>query len=754
MSARPRRWSLAAAALVVVVASGAAVAAPPAAPVSQRGVSGVPPGGPAVLYSPPPDVPEIQNRDARFRAPYEGVSGSERYVDGEYLYTDFLYDDANTYPTDTARYGNNAADLVEYRMSVRGPDLAVRLSLTTLLVKDSTIASVAFDSDRNAATGSSTLPRDPGAAFPGTDAVLTTWGTGAEWSTWDGTSWKSFPLASKADVEANQITVTVPEKVARPTGKWRATLVTGLYDPATGGWLAAGPPALGRIYNVGFRFDATLKSPSAPSAAYVRELDFDLLRAGGEKDNVPTHGRIFRMFASRLSSAGFFRQPVPPMLEPARASEGREGASLGPNYFSRLQPYGVYVPKSYDGSRPVPLTFHLHGQDGDYGAVGEGHNAKQLGDDRGSIVMMPSGRGPRGWYIGESEYDVFEAWNDVARNYKLDPLRTAMYGLSMGGYGGYRIALRYPHLFSRLIVTIPAIQLTTTTGNSGNWVPGINDNDTLTNQWVENARNLPVFHVADGASESVFYPAQFTQTAGPPVNGSRSFDSLGYRFKLWSMTADHALLVANNNFPEMTTFLGQHTIEQEPFHVTYRRTPKSDRSDLGLAPDRAYWVSDITVRDAQTMGPAPVPGGAPTLPAGVIDVVSLGFGKSDAPSTAAQRPGVSGDGIPYLETERTWGNPVSVPTQNRLVIKAKNVGSLTIDPVAARVDCNAKIDITSDGPLAVRLLGCPTSAAAARPGAIAPAPAETLPTTGGGAPLLALPLLAGGALIARNRAHA
>src|SRR5205823_1590644 len=156
-------------------------------------VGGVPSGGPPALYQPPPDIPQLQNRDARFVAPYEMVSGTERYVDGEYLYTDFLYDDEQaTYPDDPtfSTYANNAADLVEFRISARAKDnLAFRISLNTLLVPNSTIVVAAFDSDGNPSTGSSTLPRDPGMPFPGTDQVLTTWGTGAEWSKWNGARW-------------------------------------------------------------------------------------------------------------------------------------------------------------------------------------------------------------------------------------------------------------------------------------------------------------------------------------------------------------------------------------------------------------------------------------------------------------------------------------------------------------------------------------------------------------------------------------
>jgi hypothetical protein len=39
-------------------------------------------------------------------------------------------------------------------------------------------------------------------------------------------------------------------------------------------------------------------------------------------------------------------------------------------------------------------------------------------------------------------------------------------------------------------------------------------------------------------------------------------------------------------------------------------------------------------------------------------------------------------------------------------VRATNVTSFTIDPRRARIDCNAQIEVTSDGPVEMRLAGC------------------------------------------------
>src|SRR2546425_7304875 len=92
--------------------------------------------GPDVLYAPAPAAPQLENRNPRFNASPLLVSGTEAYVNGEYLYQDYLYDDygSNTngsggtplspragdvdYPTNNARYGGDAADPLEVPVAV------------------------------------------------------------------------------------------------------------------------------------------------------------------------------------------------------------------------------------------------------------------------------------------------------------------------------------------------------------------------------------------------------------------------------------------------------------------------------------------------------------------------------------------------------------------------------------------------------------------------------------------------------------
>lgn len=688
---------------------------------------GLPPNGPDVLYLPQPHPPQLQNRDNRFRAAPVMISGAERYIDGEYQYTDFIYDDAAaTYPDGGdptsplwARYGGNAADLFEFRISMRNPsNLAVRFTMNTLMVPDSTISALAFDSDNDPNTGNSTLPRDPGMPFPGTDQVLTTWGTGAEWSTWNGTSWVTVPLEVDVDTESNQTTVTVPKSVANPTGKWRTTLATGLYNTDSGGWLASdsatrgiGLPLLGNagstisIINLGFRFDevttpsngapynrqSTALSANAPTQ-FANFIDFDLLRGGGTRDNIPTSGMLYRIFPSRMEAV-LTGTSSDPSANSLMLGEGFDRTSQLSSFLSPLQPYALYVSPDYQPGHAAPLSFALHGLENYYYWLNGDQNrlAKQLGDDRKGIVLSAGGRGNHGWYVGYQEYDLFEAWADVARHYTLDPLRTIASGYSMGAHGTYRLALLSPHLFAAAApYAVPMcngiwliLQCTTT-------------ESTVLARWTESARNIPIFHQVDTLSETTFSPGQLEFVLGilPLNSGTKSLESLGYRYKLWALVVDHILI--GDNHPEITEFANEHQLDPNPFHVTYARMPSSDQADIGLVHNRAYWLSSIEVRDASH-----------PLAKGVIDVLSLGFGKSDPGSSQSFNVGIAASSFPYVETQRIWAEAGDVPVENRLLIKATNIGSVTIDPAAARVNCDAKLDVESDGPISIKLLGCP-----------------------------------------------
>jgi hypothetical protein len=128
--------------------------------------------------------------------------------------------------------------------------------------------------------------------------------------------------------------------------------------------------------------------------------------------------------------------------------------------------------------------------------------------------------------------------------------------------------------------------------------------------------------------------------------------------------------------------------------VTYRLNESANQPRLGLDAHHAYWLSDMRLRDRESNS-------------GTIDVFSHGLGLSD-PRALERRTGTGSmpSGHTYMFQAREWGIPATQTPANRLDIEAENVRSVTIDPLRAKVDCDADMSVTTDGRLTVRLAGC------------------------------------------------
>jgi len=357
----------------------------------------------------------------------------------------------------------------------------------------------------------------------------------------------------------------------------------------------------------------------------------------------------------------------------------------------RLQPYAIYVPK---GSRPAGgygMTLLLHSLGANYNQFSDSRNQSQLGErGPGSIVITPEGRGPDGWYYGHAGADTFEVWADVARRYRLDPQWTAIAGYSMGGYGTDKFATQYPDLFARAnpVVGPPGL---------GVWVPpsppqpdGAASN---TNRMLASVRQIP-FLIWNGSEDELVPVAGATAQA-------QTFDDLGYRYTFDLFTnADHFALAVNDQYAPVAAFLGTSEVNRNPAHVTYVVNPTMDFPSAGTVANHAYWLSGLVLRDHS--GNAPL---------GRVDARSEGFGLIDPAKNPTQTaPGTLEGGnlgpMPYNERLKTWGPGTSTTAHQVLHLNARNLAQLVVHPARARLSCNAHLDVTTDGPLALRLAGC------------------------------------------------
>jgi hypothetical protein len=302
-------------------------------------------------------------------------------------------------------------------------------------------------------------------------------------------------------------------------------------------------------------------------------------------------------------------------------------------------------------------------------------------------MIDPLARSYTNFFMDEEEQALFEAWNDVARHYTLDPTRTVMSGGSGGGLGSLNAGVKWPQLFASVVAAVPG-------GQRGIYFPGVSDGRTVLNDWLPNFRNLPIYVISDMFSELTFYPGQVQNMLGPSQLGN-SMEQLKYRYVFKSVAKDHLLIDFDR--PAVATWMGDRQVESRPFHVTYVRQPSNDDPPAGIVHDKSFWVSHLVIRDRPK-----------ETSKGTIDAVSLGFGLAD-PDTQLSTPSAYTDspGNFYATVERTWGAPKRVSRQDRLIITATNIRSVTIDPKAAHLTCNAKVEIHSDGPIRVTLLGCP-----------------------------------------------
>ena len=123
--------------------------------------------------------------------------------------------------------------------------------------------------------------------------------------------------------------------------------------------------------------------------------------------------------------------------------------------------YQVFVPSSAAGGRHPPVVVFLHGsgERGDDGLkptlVGVGPYLRAHRDDFPAIVVFPQAPAGTEW---SGNLPLVEATLDAAlRDFRGDPRRVSVTGLSMGGYGVWDIALREPGRFAALAPVCGAV---------------------------------------------------------------------------------------------------------------------------------------------------------------------------------------------------------------------------------------------------------------------------------------------------------
>lgn len=685
----------------------------------------LPKAGPELLRWPAADPPQFRNSGVWTAEPIL-TSGASAYRNGEFLYQDYIYDDWGAtsggtdpdpgaggvsvspatgqyrYPTDPV-YVRNAADLVELRLKLVEGGTAFRVAYNSMLNPDLVATTLALGSSSAAVA----MPHDANASMP---AMIFATVHGNQVEVVDaatGNALQGTGATGSSNLGRRQAEVFIPFSVFDPRGQtaMRIGAATGLWDVANNRYLVpqanadeshpggagglANPPA---FFNVAFRYgDSGSWHESGQGAAlgsgdlstYFATVDFTKVASGvndempDQAGGTPKHGAMARIYASHFED----QQGRGPK-SPDAAGCAQPCDFIWP-LAGNLQPYSLYVPSKEPPPAGYGLTYSLHPCGGNYSGGSGTTNA--LGDrGTGSLVVWPGGRAPCEWYWGQASAELFEIWADLARYYTLDPAFVALTGASMGGYGTLRTSTLWPDLFVKGAATIPCIAAET------NWAgppaAPTSGEQAVVLHTAESERHVPLL-IGIGNVDT-------TCTHGAQRMFRDTLDSSGYRYDFREYQGDHvgggvaatALLA-----PEFAAFLANDRLAGDPPHVTYVMNLKANEARYGLNADRAYWVSELRLRDET--GDALF---------GRIDVYSHGFGLGDPPPLPTQQ--TTGPG--YTGQKKEWGEAQPAPVVSVLDLVVENIRSVTIDTQRARVGCDVSLNVQTDGPVDVRLSGC------------------------------------------------
>jgi predicted peptidase len=119
--------------------------------------------------------------------------------------------------------------------------------------------------------------------------------------------------------------------------------------------------------------------------------------------------------------------------------------------------YQVFVPDNWSSNQKWPIILFLHGI-GERGTDGLMQTqvgiATAIRNDRSrfpAIVVMPQCLKEQIWNEPDMQELALAALAAAAKEFKGDPKRTYLTGLSMGGYGSWALAAAYPHKFAAVV---------------------------------------------------------------------------------------------------------------------------------------------------------------------------------------------------------------------------------------------------------------------------------------------------------------
>jgi putative tributyrin esterase len=161
------------------------------------------------------------------------------------------------------------------------------------------------------------------------------------------------------------------------------------------------------------------------------------------------------VFLSALPFA-FAQKAVTTSIDEDSKTLRAQEATFHSSALDRDMHYLVLLPLDYDSGRSFPVLYLLHGLYGDYKNWDTRTALENYAKTMSLLIVMPDA--DNSWYTNSATvpHDKFEDYivkdlvSEIDTKYRTIRERhvRAIAGLSMGGYGAVKIALRHPELFT------------------------------------------------------------------------------------------------------------------------------------------------------------------------------------------------------------------------------------------------------------------------------------------------------------------
>ncbi|GAC1540022.1 MAG: hypothetical protein NVS3B12_26660 [Acidimicrobiales bacterium] len=597
-------------------------------------------------------------------------------------------------PSDNVRFPALSANVVFVQFHPSPAGLDVRVVLNSLGQKDSSILTLGLATGSGTATSS--LPRGAGLRCTGcgVERYATVWGTGSDVATPDGRSVGTVQNLA-VDLTENTLTFRVPG--VGSTGRaLRVWLASGLHD-GTGHYLpvqatqsATSPGGgNGQATNV---FD--LAFVQAPRATVDERVQSDLLARG---EIAPAQATI-DLAALRAGTGRIDGEPMTGPVEKVLVSVNNEGKGIdsgngpasfqnpGPgdnfHYLGRTQGYLVDLPPGYRAGKAVPEVMVLHGYNGYYDE--EYFLAPKMRaaiEQLGYIGVYPLGRGDV-QYEHDGELDLLEVQRAVEHDYAIDRDRVHLVGISMGGFGATKAAVRHPDVFADASVFVG--------GEQGD-INVVNDNLT----------KYPITRAADPATVGNLQdtPMLFGASAADADAGGAAASTLYTQLRQLGdeahlkqyLAGTHEPAIIDLAVPQMVAQWQRSARPAVPARITYSfDTTWNSPNNLH---DRYAWLRDLRPATG-TDGTAAAE--ALTLPRTVTSLTET----TSAGGSATDRSA-------YLLRDSLRHATAARPVSNTLDLSTSNLSASTVDLGPLHVDTHSRycLDLTTDIATTVELTG-------------------------------------------------